>query len=85
MVLDHRLLYYVIAVMSVFLDLSHSRAFVHDPPVIKTEAQVDGLVSHRATADSAGTLQVDLIIIGSHVSVIAMHCECMSKYYRCLK
>lgn len=57
MVLDRRLLYYETAVVSTFLDLSHSGSFVHDRPVIKTAALVDSLVSHRATADSAGTFR----------------------------
>lgn len=56
MVLDRRLLRYVRAVVSVFLDLSRSRLCVCDPAVIETVVPVDSLVSHRATADSAGTI-----------------------------
>lgn len=55
MVVDRRLLCYVTAVVPIFLDLSHSRSFVRDPPVIEAAALVDRLASHRATADSAGT------------------------------
>lgn len=55
MVLDRRLLCYVTAVVPIFLDLSHSRSFVHDPHVIETAALVDSPASRRATADSAGT------------------------------
>lgn len=36
----------VTAVVSIFLDLSHSRSFVPDPPVIETAA----LALHGATA-----------------------------------
>lgn len=50
MVLDCRLLCYVRAVVSVFLDFS-----CRDPAVMETAAPVDSLVSHRATADSAGS------------------------------
>lgn len=46
---------YVTAVVSIFLDLSHSRSVVHDPPVIETAAPVDSRASRRATTDSAGT------------------------------
>lgn len=41
MALDRRLLCYVRAVVSIFLCLSHSRSFVHDPPAIETAALVD--------------------------------------------
>ena len=55
MVVGRRLLCYVTAVVSIFLDLSHGRSFVRDPPVIEAAALVDRLAPRGATADSAGT------------------------------